>query len=482
MWGGRFAGALDPRLARFTASLATDVRLWPYDLRASLAHARMLTDAGIIPADAGHQVTSALAAMLAEADAGTVPPAADLEDVHTLIEAELARRIGEAAGWLHTARSRNDQVVTAFRLWTKEACLTLAAAVVALQEVLLQRVEREGHLLLPAYTHLQRAQPLLLGHHLLAYVEMFRRDLDRLRRTREAADVLPLGSGAAVGVSFPVDRQAVARMLGFGRISDNSLDATSDRDFALEFTGALALLSTHLSRWAADVVLWSTEEFGFVVLTDAVSTGSSIMPQKRNPDPAELIRGRSARVVADHLALHELLRGLPLGYHRDLQEDKSLVFAAADTAREALEAATIVAAEMQFRAERMRAALDAGYPTATEISDVLVTRGMPFRAAHRLGGQVVRYAERQGKLLTDLSAEEWSGLIPGLDAAGIRRLQEAVTPEGAVAAKDTPGGTAPRQVSSAAARAAEEVRRARAWIEEARAQERHIGEALRASA
>lgn len=487
MWGGRFEGRLDPRLARFTASLPVDVRLLLYDLRASLAHARMLTAQRIIPEDAGAAISAALRGMLAEAEAeprGDDPTVRreDAEDVHTYIEAALHRRVGDAAGWLHTARSRNDQVVTAFRLWVKDACLAIGNALAAAQEVLLQRGEQDGDAVLPAYTHLQRAQPLLLGHHLLAYVWMLGRDAERVRRAYDAADVLPLGSGAAVGVSHPVDRELVARLLGFSRISENSLDATSDRDFAVELTGALALLATHLSRWAGEIVLWSTEEFGFASLPDTISTGSSIMPQKRNPDPAELIRGRAARVTAHHLALLELLRGLPLGYHRDLQEDKALVFEAVDGTLASLEAARIVMAEVRFHPERMRGALAAGFPTATEVSDYLVTRGVPFRQAHRQAGAVVRYAEGQGRSLAELSAEEWSALIPGLDATAIGRLQAAVGVEAAVRAKDVPGGTAPGRVAAARAAAAGEVRRWRAWVQAAEAREHGVREALRASA
>ena len=481
-WGGRFEGRLHPRLARFTTSLPVDIRLLPYDLRGSLAHARMLTQQRIIPGDTGTQIVAALREMLREAEAGTFPIDAGAEDVHTLIEAELHRRLGEAAGWLHTARSRNDQVATAFRLWVKEACVACCGAVVGAQEALLRLAARDGHLLLPAYTHLQRAQPVLLGHHLLAYVWMLRRDVDRLRQARSAADVLPLGSGAAVGVSHPVDREAVARMLGFARVSENSLDATGDRDFAVEFLGALALLMTHLSRWAGEMVLWSTEEFGFLALTDAVATGSSIMPQKRNPDAAELIRGKWGGVIGDLVSLLGVLKGLPLGYQRDLQEDKALVFEAADTALDAVEAMGVILGEARFRRERMRAALAAGFPTATEISDFLVRRGTPFRQAHTLAGQVVRYAERQGKALTDLEPEEWSSLLPGLDAPAIEHLRAAVTPEGAVAAKDVPGGTAPGRVQAAMEQAAREVGLLRQWVAAAAAAEQRVREEIRASA
>mgnify|MGYP000330214550 CR=1 FL=1 len=482
MWGGRFEGRLDPRLARFTSSLPVDIRLLTYDLRTSLAHARMLARQGIVPPQAGARVVEGLREMLLEAEAGTFPVDAQVEDVHTLTEGELFRRVGDAAGWLHTARSRNDQVVTAFRLWAKEAAVSTVGAVVRAQEALLRLVERDGHLLLPAYTHLQRAQPVLLGHHLLAYVWMLARDGRRLRRAYEAADVLPLGSGAAAGVSFPVDREAVARMLGFSHISENSLDATGDRDFAVELVDALALLMTHLSRWAEEAVLWSTEEFGFLLLTDAVATGSSIMPQKRNPDAAELIRGRWGRVAGNQMALLGVLKGLPLGYQRDLQEDKVLAFEAADVALETLEALAVLLAEARFRPERMRAALAAGFITATEVSDFLVRRGIPFRQAHKLAGQVVRHAEARGKTLADLAPEEWAALLPDLDAPALAQLRSAVTPEAAVEAKDVPGGTAPGQVRAAAVRAAAEVGRLREWAAAADAAEQRVREALRAPA
>lgn len=481
MWGGRFEGRLDPRVARFLASLPVDLRLLPHDLRASLAHARMLTARGIIPEDAGWQIIAALRAMIVEADAGAFPVDETAEDVHTLIEAELHRRIGEAAGWLHVARSRNDQVATAFRLWVKASAAAVCAAVTGVQEILLQRAAAEGELLLPAYTHLQRAQPALLGHHLLAYVWMLQRDVERLRRAYEAADVLPLGSGAAVGVSHPIDRQAVARLLGFARISANSLDATGDRDFAVEFLAALALLMTHLSRWAGEVVLWSTQEFGFVELTDAISTGSSLMPQKRNPDPAELIRAKAGRVLGHLVALLATLKGLPPGYGLDLQEDKAPVFDAADAALGSLEAMGVVAREIRFRPERLREALAAGFVTATEISDHLTRRGLPFRQAHQQAGQVVRYAERQGKALGDLAPEEWATLLPGLQREDADALAAAITPEGAVAAKDVPGGTAPGRVKEALEAARGVVAAAQQWVREVEAARQRTEEARRAS-
>ncbi|MGH2453555.1 MAG: argininosuccinate lyase [bacterium] len=478
MWGGRFAGRLDPRIARFTRSLPVDVRLLSHDLRASLAHARMLTDRAIIPEEAGRQITVALRAMIADADGGAFPLDDAAEDVHTLIEADLHRRIGEPAGWLHVARSRNDQVATAFRLWVKETAVALAGGVAALQEVLLRRAGAEGSALLPAYTHLQRAQPALLAHHLLAYVEMLQRDGERLRRVHEAADVLPLGSGAAVGVSYPVDREAVAAWLGFGRLSANSLDATGDRDFAVELLAALALLMIHLSRWAGEIVLWSTDEFGFVELTDAISTGSSIMPQKRNPDPAELIRGKAGRVLGDLVALLATLKGLPAGYGLDLQEDKPPVFDAADTALAALEAAVLVAGEMRFRPDRMRGALGGGFVTATEVSDHFARRGLPFREAHRLTGRAVRYAEEHGKTLADLGAPEWAALLSGVAGADADGLAAALSLEGAVAAKDVLGGTAPARVREGLEAARSATAAAQAWVREAEAERRRAEERL----
>ncbi len=478
MWGGRFEGRLDPRIARFTASLPVDVRLLPYDLRASLAHARMLTDRAIIPAEAGRQIVAALRAMIGEADGGTFPAGEGAEDVHTLIEGELYRRIGEAAGWLHVARSRNDQVATAFRMWVKATAVALINRVTELQEVLLARADAEGEAPLPAYTHLQRAQPVLLGHHLLAYVWMLQRDVERLRRAHEAADLLPLGSGAAVGVSHPIDRAAVAGWLGFGGLSANSLDATGDRDFAVELLAALALLMVHLSGWAGEIVLWATAEFGFVELTDAISTGSSIMPQKRNPDPAELIRGKAGRVLGDLVALLATLKGLPVGYGLDLQEDKPPVFDAAVTALAALEAAAVVAREIRFRADRMRAALVAGFVTATEVSDHLTRRGLPFREAHRLTGQAVRYAESRGKSLAELEPHEWAALLPGLEPADADGLAEVLTVEGAVRAKNVAGGTAPGRVREAQEAARAATAAAQRWVRGVEAARRRAEELL----
>ncbi len=478
MWGGRFAGRLDPRVARFTASLPVDLRLLPHDLRASLAHAGMLTDRGIIPPEAGRQIGAALRTMVEEAGAGTFPVDESAEDVHTLIEGELSRRIGEAAGWLHVARSRNDQVATAFRMWSKEAAVALTARVAALVEALLERAAGDGEALLPAYTHLQRAQPTLLAHHLLAYAAMLQRDVERLRRAHEAADLLPLGSGAAVGVSHPIDREAVAAALGFARLSSNSLDATGDRDFAVELLSAVTLLMIHLSRWAGELVLWATAEFRFVEFTDSISTGSSIMPQKRNPDPAELIRGKAGRVLGDLVALLTTLKGLPAGYGLDLQEDKPPVFDAVDTASDALEAAAVVAREVRFRPDQMRRALEDGFVTATEISDQLTRRGLPFREAHRRAGEVVRYAEEREASLGQLGPAEWSTLLPELTAADQADLAARLTPEGAVAAKDTQGGAAPGRVREALAAARRLLAAAQEWVREREAEARRRDERL----
>jgi argininosuccinate lyase len=451
MWGGRFRQSLDPQIAAFTTSLPFDQRLYRADILGSIAHATMLGRCGIIPAEEADQMVRALREILSEIQAGVLT-IGGAEDIHTFVEASLRTRIGEPAGRLHTARSRNDQVAADLRVYLKHEVVKVVGRTLALQQVLLALAEAHPSVIIPGYTHLQRAQPVLLAHHLLAYLWMLERDVERFMDVFRRTDVLPLGSAALAGTSYPVDRQMVASLLGFSRISENSLDATSDRDFAVEFVAAAALLMTHLSRLAGEIVLWATAEFGFVELSDTISTGSSIMPQKKNPDAAELVRGKSARVLGDLVTLLAMLRGLPLAYNSDMQEDKEAVFNAVDTATASLHVLGVVLHGLRFRTDVIAAHLRGGFMGATEIADQLARRGMPFREAHDLAGKIVLYAQDQGRELWELTDEDYKRFSPLLDAA----VAEATTPRGAVANKRSLGGTAPERVEAQmqAARAA----------------------------
>jgi len=462
MWGGRFAEAPDPRVAPLLGALRVDRHLLRWDLLGSLAHLTAMAEARVIPPPEAATIGRALRQMLAEADAGRLVPEGPYEDVHTFIEATLAARVGGAAGWLHTGRSRNDQVVTAFRLDLKHRLRALVAAVTALQETLLERIAEVEGVVLPAYTHLQRAQPVLLAHYWLAYFWMLRRDVERLRDAYRRTDACPLGSGAIAGTGFPINRDRQAALLGLGGITENSVDATADRDFAFEALAAVTALLLHGSRWAEELILWTTQEFGFIELPEALLTGSSLMPQKRNPDLLELARAQAGVALGALVALGSTLKGLPLGYNRDLQEDKAATltaFAAADLAVGAL---TMAVAGLKVRRERMAAALRGGFLTATEVADYLVRRGVPFREAHHLAGQAVRAAEACGCELWELPVATYRQISAHFDDG----VLEAVTPQGAVAAKDTPGGTAPGRVARALAEARSAVVVQRAWVQQ----------------
>ncbi len=459
MWGGRFRGEIHPQIAAFTTSLPFDRRLYRADILGSIAHAAMLGRCGIIGADEAEALAQGLREMLREIDARLLR-IQGAEDIHTFVEATLRERIGEAAGRLHTARSRNDQVVTDLRFYLKGEIVKIVGRTVALQQVLLALAEANASIIIPGYTHLQRAQPVLLAHHLLAYLWMLQRDGERLRDAFARTDVLPLGSAALAGTSYPIDRQLVADLLGFSRISENSLDATADRDFAVEFAGSAALLMSHLSRLATDIVLWATSEFGFVELSDAVSSGSSIMPQKKNPDAAEIIRGKAARVIGDVTALLAMLRGLPLAYNSDLQEDKEAVFDLVDTANASLQVMGLLLGGIRFNTEAIAARLRGGLMGATEIADALARGGMPFRDAHELVGRIVLYAQEQGKELWELSAGEVRAISPQVDAA----MLEATSPSASVANKQSAGGTAPQRVSEQMQAAREAITRTLSWL------------------
>ncbi len=463
LWGGRFRGELDPQIAAFTTSLPVDRRLYRADILGSIAHATMLGRRGIIPAPDAERIVQGLREILGEIDAGVLP-IQGAEDIHTFVEAALRARIGEPAGRLHTARSRNDQVATDLRFYLKGEIVKIVSRTIALQQVLLALAEAHPSVIIPGYTHLQRAQPVLLAHHLLAYLWMLQRDVERLRDAFVRTDVLPLGSAALAGTPHPVDRQMVAELLAFARVSENSLDATADRDFAVEFVAAAALLMVHLSRLAGEIVLWATSEFGFVELSDTISTGSSIMPQKKNPDAAELVRGKAARVLGDLTTLLAMLRGLPLAYNSDMQEDKEAVFDAIDTANASLHAMGLVLHGIRFNREVIDARLRGGFMGATEIADHLARRGLPFRQAHELAGRIVLYAQEQGKELWELSPEEYRQFSPLLDAAAAAALADAASPTGAVASKRSAGGTATERVAEQLGAARAAIARSLSWV------------------
>jgi argininosuccinate lyase len=441
-WGGRFAEPADAAARRFTASLPFDHRLWPVDLQGSEAWARALAAAGVLTEVELRALLEGLAAVRDELRAGTFPFRLELEDIHMNIERRLVEKIGPVGGKLHTGRSRNDQIALDMRLWLRAEIDAIQEALRAVQAALLEQAERHRDCPMPGYTHLQRAQPILLAHHLLAYFFMLQRDRGRYADTRRRLDVLPLGAGALAGTTVPVDRHALARELGFTAPSPNSLDAVADRDFALEFLAASAILAAHLSRLAEELVLWASAEFGFVELPDAYATGSSIMPQKKNPDVAELIRGKTGRVYGDLVCLLTVMKGLPLAYHSDMQEDKEAFFDAADTVRACLGILAPFLRALRFRVDRLRAVAGESFSTATDLADYLVRKGLPFRAAHEVVGKAVALALGQGRGLADLPLSELRGLSPLFDAD----FRDAITLDASLAARAVYGGTAPKAV------------------------------------
>jgi len=433
---------------RFTASVSFDQRLAQHDITASLAHARMLAACGVISRGDLADIERGMAGIRKEIKTGAFAWSLEAEDVHLNIERRLTELVGEAGKRLHTARSRNDQVATDVRLWLRDEIDGIDALFAQLQDALLTQAERHAALVMPGFTHLQVAQPVTFGHHLLAYFEMFERDRARLADCRKRVNVLPLGAAALAGTTFPIDREAVARELGFEGVAANSLDAVSDRDFAIEFCAQAALAMVHLSRFAEEIVLWMSPRFGFVRLPDRFCTGSSIMPQKKNPDVPELVRGKSARVLGSLVALLALMKGQPLAYNKDNQEDKEPLFDAVDTLKDSLAVFAELVAGMQPVPEAMRAAALEGFATATDLADYLVRKGVPFRDAHGIVARAVREAEAVG---CDLS---------GLPLAVLKRFSSAIgedvfqslSLEGSVAARDHVGGTAPAQVKAAVAR------------------------------
>ncbi|WOF45268.1 argininosuccinate lyase [Sphingopyxis indica] len=453
MWGGRFGGGPAAIMQEINASIPVDKRLWEEDIAASRAHAAMLGAQGIIAAEDAAAIDAGLAQIAGEYAANGVPVDLSLEDIHMTVEARLKEIVGEAAGRLHTARSRNDQVATDFRLWTRTACDRIDTGLKGLQVALLARAEDHADSIMPGFTHLQVAQPVTLGHHLLAYVEMARRDRSRFRDARARLNESPLGAAALAGTSFPLDRDATAQALGFDRPMANSIDAVSDRDFALEFCAAASIAAIHLSRLAEEVVIWASQPFGFVALPDAWSTGSSIMPQKRNPDAAELVRGRAGLLLGAFQRLAVIVKGLPLTYSKDLQDDKATVFEAFDALALSLAAMTGMVETLTFRTDRMRALAASGYSTATDLADWLVREaGVPFREAHHIVGACVKRCEELGVDLSQLPAEAAAAIHAAVTPAALA----ALTVEASVASRKSYGGTAPERVRDAiaAARAA----------------------------
>ena len=449
------ARGLDSRALDYTASITFDRRLYRHDIAASIAHARMLARQGIIPSDDAGAVVRGLEEIRAEIERGEFPFRRELEDIHLNIEARLKEKIGEAAGRLHTARSRNDQIATDMRLYVMEACDDAASGIKAVQASLLALAEANRDVIMPGYTHLQRAQPLLLAHHLLAYFEMLERDKERFADCRRRADALPLGSGALSGVPYPIDRESVARELGFSRLSENSVDAVADRDFVVEFQAAAAMTMMHLSRLAEEIVLWASDEFGFIGLPEEFATGSSIMPQKRNPDVAELARGKTGRVYGNLMAVLTMLKGLPLAYNRDLQEDKEPLFDTVGTVMATLEVMAAMLPALRVDPLLPEAAARGSYVLATDVADYLVRKGVPFRDAHQAVAELVRYAQMEGKALSELSLEEYHRFSPAFEEDVL-----ALDLRSAIEARDAPGGTSPRQVEAALKRARQRLRSA----------------------
>lgn len=443
MWGGHFEGSAADIMRQVNASIGFDQRLYFEDIIGSRAHVSMLASTGIIPKEDAEAIQQGLAKVQEEIEKGAMVYDDALEDIHMHIEARLAELIGDAAGRMHTARSRNDQVATDFRLWVRAVIDRLERELALLQKALLSRAEEHADTVMPGFTHLQAAQPVIFGHHLLAYVEMLGRDRGRLADCRKRLNECPLGAAALAGTSFPIDREQTSDLLGFDRPTANSMDSVSDRDFAMEFLSALSILMTHLSRLAEEMVFWSSAQFKFITLSDAFTTGSSIMPQKRNPDAAELVRGKTGRVFGALTALLTTMKGLPLTYSKDMQEDKEPVFDAADTAMICVKVMTGMVGDMTVHPAAMRAATENGFPTATDLADWLVRKlGMPFRRAHHVTGQAVRLAEQKQCRLDALSLEELQAIEPGIT----QEIFDVLAVDASVSSRKSFGGTAPERV------------------------------------
>ena len=450
MWGGRFAAGPASVMREINASIPFDKRLWKQDIAGSKAHVAMLARQGIVDGEDAQAITEGLNRIAAEYEADGVPVDLDLEDIHMVTESRLAELIGPAAGRLHTARSRNDQVATDFRLWVRDAIDDVELGLQGLSDMLLARAEEHADAVMPGFTHLQSAQPVTLGHHLMAYHEMVRRDRSRFADARARLNECPLGAAALAGTGFPIDRHATAAALGFAKPTDNSLDSVSDRDFALDYLMAATQCSLHLSRLAEEFIIWASQPFGFVKLPDAYSTGSSIMPQKRNPDAAELVRGHSGRIMGCMNALCVTMKGLPLAYSKDMQDDKPPVFEAHDLLGLSIAAMTGMIETVTFRTDRMRGLAESGFATATDLADWLVREGdIPFREAHHITGRAVAAAEAAGVQLADLPIDT----LKAIDARIDERIYAVLTVDASVASRRSHGGTAPDQVRARIAQA-----------------------------
>ena len=445
LWGGRFTGKTDETFAAFNRSFDFDKRLLEADVRSSIAHAHGLRLAGVLTSAETEAIVGGLRNILQLANDDTAYLDSDAEDVHEFIETRLVELIGDVAKKLHTGRSRNDQVATAFRLWLRDETSELVKDIRDLQRELIAAAERHSGAVMPGYTHLQRAQPILWAHWCLAYFEMFSRDVARLSDAFKRINILPLGSGAVAGTSFAIDREVVAKELDFDGVSANSLDAVSDRDFAIEFVGACSLVMAHLSRMAEDLILYCSTEFGFVTLSDAVSTGSSLMPQKKNPDALELMRGKAGRVFGDQTALLSTMKGLPLAYNKDMQEDKEAVFDTVDTVSACLKVAAIVVKNTSVKESKTREAASKGYLNATELADYLVKKGVPFRTAHDTVGKIVLRGIETGRELNEIPIEELQEFSSVLDG----EVFGALDLESSLASKSQIGGTSPARVNEA---------------------------------
>ena len=459
-WGGRFEHTPSRFLDEFGASLPVDKRMWAEDITGSIAHARMLARQGIISETDADAIEEGLSEIYREIRDGHFTFDVADEDIHLAIERALTERIGPAGGRLHTARSRNDQVALDTRMYAKRMARELAGALGTLRETLVSLAEAHGDVVMPGYTHLQKAQPVLFAHHMLAYFWMLTRDATRVRHAYEAADVMPLGSAALAGTTFPVDRRFVADRLGFADTTANSMDSVSDRDFLLDLTYACTVTMVHLSRLCEELIVWSAEEFGFVTMDDAYSTGSSIMPQKKNPDFAELTRGKTGRVVGDLVGLLTVLKGLPLAYNKDMQEDKEGAFDAIDTTLDCLTVVDGMLSTMRVNTERMLTGAHGGFMAATDLADHLVGAGMPFREAHEVIGKLVLSCEREGRTLQDLSAEEFAAVHPALgpDVTGVVDVRAVVE------RRVSEGGTGPASVAAQLDGARDELAASSAWL------------------
>ena len=442
MWGGRFTKNTDVLVEEFTSSISFDSRMYREDIAGSIAHARMLARCGIIPQEDAEKIIEGLTGILADIEAGHFEFLVSLEDVHMNIEKRLTDRIGPVGGKLHTARSRNDQVALDTHMYLRRELADIAKLIVDLERAALETAEKYNKVIMPGYTHLQRAQPILFAHHMLAYVSMFARDFSRLAGVWERTDIMPLGAGALAGTTFPIDRHYVAEQLHFSNIYTNSMDAVSDRDYIMEFLSFASILMVHLSRISEEIILWSSTEYSFIELDDAHCTGSSIMPQKKNPDVAELVRGKTGRVFGHLMAMLTVAKGLPLAYNKDLQEDKESLFDTIDTVKFSLTVYASMLRAMRVNEERMAQAVTKDFSNATDMADYLVKKGLPFRQAHEVVGKCVRYCIDHGKWLIDLSLDEFKQFSPLFESD----ILEAIKVETCVSARNSYGGTSYTQV------------------------------------